>query len=970
MEEDTGSRKRQYAIAGIAVAAALFILGLLFYRQRRRREAERARLVREPLAARVPVQGLSEAEAAARRLEGQDNAIEFNPPRSEKEIWRTNTFNIFNLSLLGLTLGMAIFGKPLDTLAAAGTMLFGIAVNVFQELRAKKQLEQLAQSTRLETTVIREGKVRSIDPSAVVVGDALAVGPGDQILADGKVIGDGEMVVDESMLSDGRRRRTRRPGDMVYAGSYCVSGRAIYEAQKVGMDRLVVAIIERTRHAKIKLTPLQQLVTRILQTLLVIVAILLAILLLSFFRLDGGVVTPFYKDMIGLVFGIAPSGLFFMVVVAYAVGTADMGKVGALVHHASSVEGLAHVDALCIGKTGTLTETQIELDDLEPPAGHEKLDANRVRHILGDYARSTSGGSAIVSTIANAFPGNRRRPHEEAPFLALFGWSAVTFDDDDLRGTFVLGEPGVLQTRLLGNAESVAEPEKDEEPAPPAWKSLLNRGTRLFRRSERTTEDEAAKDDALPRQPGQPTADQPEAGSPQDENGQQAEASSAPPEEDAPRQSGFRRLLARAKGFLPGGKQPPEADTAAEETGALEQQTMLLAYRPTVYPLYDAAGQPQLPPELIPICSLRFSETIRPEARETIEAFHETGVAVRILSSDRSDTVAAVARQLGLGEGEEKPLGVVSGPDLAAMDEAQFGQAVKGATALGHLTPDQKADVVRALRAQNHYVAMVGGSVDDVPALKRANLGAVMQSGSQAALSVADIVLLEDSLKALLLVLDKGRRIVNGMMDMLRLYLTQILYLALLVAITLVLHSVFPYSPQQGSILAVVTMTIPFVGLTLWASTRVLPKAGMDPLLRHFALPAAAITGATGLVIHHIFLATTQDPTYAQLATTYALVAAGLLLVIFVQPPTRFWVGGDELSGDPRPAWMAIGLFIIFILFAWTWPAHKFFGLSPLHSAADYLTVGAVVVVGAFILRTIWRALPPQQDLHLGSPES
>lgn len=97
---------------------------------------------------------------------------------------------------------------------------------------------------------------------------------------------------------------------------------------------------------------------------------------------------------------------------------------------------------------------------------------------------------------------------------------------------------------------------------------------------------------------------------------------------------------------------------------------------------------------------------------------------------------------------------------------------------------------------------------------------------------------------------------------------------------------------------------------------------------------------------------------------TYALVAFGLLLVLFVQPPTKAWVGADVLSGDRRLTWLVVGLFVVFLLFSRTWLAPRFFDLVPLRRAADYLVVGVVAVVWAFVLRTTWRARHVGRYLH------
>jgi cation-transporting ATPase E len=381
--------------------------------------------------------------------------------------------------------------------------------------------------------------------------------------------------------------------------------------------------------------------------------------------------------------------------------------------------------------------------------------------------------------------------------------------------------------------------------------------------------------------------------------------------------------------------------------------------------LQDGSGQARLPVDLVPLCFLRFSEEIRPEARETIKAFTEAEVAVKILSADHPDTVATTARALGLGEHDEMPLGVVSGRDLNPLEESKFARTVAQTTVFGHLTSQQKGEVVRALRRQGRYVAMVGSGVDDVSTLMQADLAVAMQGGSQAALGVADIVLLEDSLEGLGGVLRGGERIVNGTLNIMKLSLTQISYMVLVLIAISALNIGLVYHPSHGSIIALVTLTIPAVALSFWAPARALPEGGLAASLARFVLPAAFTTSVAALVVYLIVELTVQDVAYAQLAVTYTLTACGLLLFVLVQPPTRAWLLGQAQTVDRRPALVAAGLMIVFLLFAGTRLADQFFKLAALREPTHYLLVSIVVLVWAFALLLMWRTRLIERYLNI-----
>ena len=215
---------------------------------------------------------------------------------------------------------------------------------------------------------------------------------------------------------------------------------------------------------------------------------------------------------------------------------------------------------------------------------------------------------------------------------------------------------------------------------------------------------------------------------------------------------------------------------------------LLFAYYDEFVDLYDADGQPCLQPGLLPLGWVSLGDTLRPEARQTLAAFRQAGVQLKVISGDHPHTVAALAKQVGLAP----DLTYVSGLDLAQMESAQFAQAVRETTVFGRITPQQKERIVQELRAQGTYVAMVGDGINDVLSLKRANLGIAMQSGSQMTRRAADMVLLGDSFAALPRAVQEGQRVINGMHQILTLFLTRVSLFTLLI----LLLPGFPFSPR------------------------------------------------------------------------------------------------------------------------------------------------------------------------------
>lgn len=953
MEDNKTASKRGVLIWIGLILASLGAVIAILGRYWRQRQAQRLTQQRKPTPPPQPIhadiQGLSQAEAASRQVEGQYNVIQLRPRRTLNQIIRYNTFSIFNLSLVGIAFVQLLLGKPLDALISLGVIVLNIGLNTAQELIAKRRLRDLEVATQPMVTVIREGAARSVDPNEVVLDDVLVAGPGDYIHVDGEVIGEGQLVMDESLLSGKSERITKQEGDPVYAGSFCLSGRAALRTQKVGPNRKIDEQLKEIQAGKEQLTPLEHIIDRILKILLVIVAIFTVVILARYFRLDLGIPTDVVIDAASVVFSIAPAGLFFMILLTYTGGTADLAKLGALIHRARSVESLAQVDTMCFAREGVLTGTHVDIDDLQSPEREDRLAESRLRQILGDYARSTSLDNFAIRAMVNSFEGSRRNFIEETPFLSVFGWSAVAFDDDDLRGIYVLGESAVLEPLLVEeradktNSDSEAENEKTglvkrmSHGIGGLFKRLKNSETNDHTNSQETTQSKSGSAKPI-------------------DNNQEPETERAA-EDETPKPGIFKRIVNRASKLVRRKEETPAIEIPPEEA-ATQQVELLFAYQPKLSPLVNNSGMPQLPSQLTPLCRLRYSEMVRPEAIETIQDFQDSGVNIKIFSGGKPDTLAALLANAGLNNADGSPPDQISGNEMGSLDPSGLQRAAAENMIFGHLTPHQAGQIVQALRQDGQFVAVIGDGVNDIPSLRRADLTIARQSSSQAVLSIADIVLLEDSPQALQRVLDKGQRILTGLLDILKLYLTQAFYLALLIPAVLIITYGFPFKSIQNTVIATVTVTIPAVGLTFWAAARVLDSTKMGRFLGHFVAPAALTMSAVAFIVYQYFLALSGEIAYAQLAVTYTLVITGLLLVIFVRPPTRLWAGGSPRSTDWRPTWLVLVLLFAYGLVVSIPLAQELLEISWLREPWHYLFILLVASGWAFTLRLIWRIWP------------
>ncbi len=783
------------------------------------------------------MQGLSTAEVQARRASGQGNDARINTSRTYLEILRHNAFTFINSTLFAIGAVLILLGRTGDAVVTAGLVLMNVLVGVVQEGRAKRTLDRIALLTRPRATVIRDGQEQTVDPADIVVGDLLVARPGDQIVVDGAIAGDGRIDVDESQLTGESDLIPKQQGDTVYSGSFCVTGAAVYEAQKVGADSFAHKITAGARLFRVVKTPLQRDVDYVIRVLVVLAAQLGVLLALSFALQEVPLVEQ--VQVAAVIAALVPQGLFFMTTVTYAMGAVRMATSGVLVQQANAIESMSNVNMLCMDKTGTLTTNRIRFEAAYPV----NLEQQNLEHLLGDFVASSTSGNKTSEAIRQVCEGQKRSITDEVPFSSARKWSGLVFDDPAAEGTYVLGAPEIL------------------------WPYLTH------------TEDLEQR--------------------------------------------------------------------VASQT-SLGKRVLLFARGTNANTLHEKQERPTLPEALTPLGILSFSDELRPEVQQTIQGFREAGIRLKVISGDNPETVSALARQAGLGSEAR----AISGLQLAEMDADQFAQAARETTIFGRITPEQKEHLVGLLRSSGYYVAMIGDGVNDVLSLKKAQIGIAMNSGSQATRSVADIILLNDSFGVLPKTFQEGQRILNGMQDIVRLFLARTFYVTFLVLATAIVGLAFPVTPKHNSILALLTVGIPTIALAAWARAGQ-PVRGLLRAVSHFVFPASFSVGIVSLGIY-LYYTQTADLATAQTALTTTMTLCGILLIIFVEPPTAAWVGGDVLSGDRRPALLALLMLLAFGAIMLVEPLRTFFELTLL-PASDYLLIGLIVGLWAVILRFVWR---------------
>ncbi len=383
--------------------------------------------------------GLSSKEAHARLRK-------LGPPaetssRSTSSIIASNVFTLFN-AIIGvffvLDLALGLYADSLFGVVA----VINSSIGIRQEMNAKKTLEEVAVLVAPRARVVRDGKTVELRAEEVVPGDLVAIGPGDQLIADGRVVASRGLTLDESMLTGEADGIRKGRGDEVLSGSFATTGSGHYEIEAVREESYAGRLAGEAKAFRHPLSPLQEEVNRVI-VVSTYAMIPLALLLLASLKIRSvGLQSAAETATAGLV-TLIPEGLVLLMSVTFAVAAVRLARRDTLIQQMSATESLASVDTICVDKTGTLTEGALHLtevifaDNVDPAVGAA---------VLGRFAASAGNRNQTLETIAERYPGDPGQVGAEVPFSSEYKWSGISLDGNGAgAGTFVLGAPDVLE---------------------------------------------------------------------------------------------------------------------------------------------------------------------------------------------------------------------------------------------------------------------------------------------------------------------------------------------------------------------------------------------------------------------------------------------------------------------------------------------------------------------------------------------
>lgn len=372
--------------------------------------------------------------------------------KTTAQILRDNVCTLFNL--LNLLIAIALIAvHAWSNLFFIFVIALNTIIGIAQELKAKRLIEKLTLLSQPNAKIERNGTIRSVPIAEVQEQDILLLESGNQICADA-VVRSGGIEVNESLLTGESDAIFKKEGDTLLSGSSVISGTCQATVLHVGSDSYAAKLTKEAKKTKAmhsELVGSMRKVTRLTSLCIVPLGILLFVQAL-FFR-DSSMYDAVVGTSAGLL-GMLPKGLYLLISISLAVGIITLSKKNVLVQDLYSLENLAHVDVLCLDKTGTLTEGNMKV---EKAVLFPETDSAMFQEWMGNFLTHTQDNNATFQAMYTYFNGmDTLSVTEQIPFSSDRKWSAMTFSG---AGTLVIGAPERLSPEKL--PESVLEAQQN-----------------------------------------------------------------------------------------------------------------------------------------------------------------------------------------------------------------------------------------------------------------------------------------------------------------------------------------------------------------------------------------------------------------------------------------------------------------------------------------------------------------------------
>lgn len=427
--------------------------------------------------------GLSQEQVQERIDGGWTNKTVTAESKTVGQIVKGNLLTYFNLIFAILAI-LVIAAGSFRSLTFLPVVIANLFIGILQEIRAKKTLDQLTMLNAPKAEVVRNGQISEIPAEELVLDDIVIFRAGDQICADAIVL-DGSVLVNEALLTGESDELRKELGDFLMSGSFVVSGECYARLERVGADSY---ISELTLEAKAQDQKKHSEMLRVLDRLVGIVGILIVpigvFLFVQQYVFSGASFQSSILSMVAAVVGMIPEGLYLLASVALVVSVIRLASQKVLVHDMKCIEALARVDVLCVDKTGTITENEMQVSSVIPMAGFDPTQGVGLKAQISTLIAAMPDGNLTMQALKRYFITPLKKNAEAVfPFSSTYKYCTAVFLDN----AYVLGAPEFV---LRGDYEKYR----------PLMESYSADGFRtvLFGRYEGTPDGQALTESVIP----------------------------------------------------------------------------------------------------------------------------------------------------------------------------------------------------------------------------------------------------------------------------------------------------------------------------------------------------------------------------------------------------------------------------------------------------------------------------------------
>ncbi len=386
-----------------------------------------------------PDRGLEKEQVQARVEAELVNVVNDASSLTTGQIIRSNVCTYFNLIFFILAL-VLLLERSYNNLTFLLVVFVNTVIGIIQELKSKRTLDSLKLVSAPESIVVRGGKQKKIPSDQLVLDDIVIFEAGNQICADA-IVCKGELTVNESLVTGESDEIKKKPGDLLLSGSFVVSGKASARLDKIGDDAFAAQLAKDAKKIKKVQQPgMMKSLTRLIQIIGIIIIPFAILMFFNQYKVLGLSRKVSVENTAASVIGMIPEGLYLLTTVALVASTVRLAQKKTLVHDMKCIETLARVDVLCVDKTGTITQPEMNVERIVPL--FEGTLEERERQI-GDFAGAMHADNETMKAL-QAHWGSQlpsRRAVKIKGFSSATKYSAAELGPEE---TYILGAPEML----------------------------------------------------------------------------------------------------------------------------------------------------------------------------------------------------------------------------------------------------------------------------------------------------------------------------------------------------------------------------------------------------------------------------------------------------------------------------------------------------------------------------------------------